>query len=284
MSALVPVAAQAELDRAHSMRDDLDWLPRSFQYVRWGVAGAVWAGIGAATVALLASTHVSFIYFGKGGWGLVAGGYYAGERAARALLRRRLARLAGGQIDLLRLRQTDDGELVHVRGKIRALTALPPLDGEPAEARAVYRRRHIKLDLLEYVHEQAVDFQIVSNDGQKATVRVEHSRFVADPPKNNRMLRLGLADVEKLSTIYLGKGAFRSLTQARKRLAAGKKAAATAATVCLSTATKWQSSVTRAAPSTPRSPIGWAATFRTPRCCRAEASCRSSSRWPTRCS
>src|SRR5437870_9587072 len=104
------------LERTLRARHDLDWLPPSFKVIRWSVAGTLWGGMAGLVGALAFIGKGGFyIFYGKGLAVLFAGGYYAGDRAAKAVLRRRLAKLARGQLDLTRLQSAADGELVHVR-------------------------------------------------------------------------------------------------------------------------------------------------------------------------
>src|SRR3954468_18287783 len=107
-------------ERTHFVKDDLDWMPGSFKAIRWAVAGGVWTGLFGAAVALAAFSHAHVIFFGKGLTALALGGVWAGDRAAKGVLRKRLARLAHGDVDLNRLKHEPDGELVHVKGKVRA--------------------------------------------------------------------------------------------------------------------------------------------------------------------
>src|SRR5689334_2926354 len=99
------------MERTHLARHDLDWLPPSMKAVRWTVAGAIWAGLGAAAVATITLGKIQPYFWGKGIALLGASGYYAGDRVARGVLRRRLGRLARGAVDLARLAREQDGEL-----------------------------------------------------------------------------------------------------------------------------------------------------------------------------
>jgi hypothetical protein len=149
------------LERTHLATHDLDWLPPSYRAVRWTVAGAVWTGIFGAVGALLAFTKFQAIVYGKGLAALAAGGYFAGDRAARAVLRGRLRKLAEGEVDLSRLPAEPDGELVHVEGRIRARETVPAVLTESA---VVWRRVAFTIGETRLVHEAAVDFQLVADD------------------------------------------------------------------------------------------------------------------------
>jgi hypothetical protein len=168
------------LERTHLAKHDLDWLPPSYRAVRWGVAGAVWTGIFGAVGALLAFTKFQAIVYGKGLAALAAGGYFAGDRAARAVLRGRLRKLAEGAVDLSRLPAEPDGELIHVEGRIRARDSLPSLtSAQPV----VWRRVAFTLGETRLVHEAAVDFLIVPSVDERgsepALIEVGQARLLA---------------------------------------------------------------------------------------------------------
>jgi hypothetical protein len=166
------------MERTHLLRDDLDWLPPSYKALRWTVAGTVWTGIFGGLTALFVLTKFQGAYFfGKGVAALAAGGYFAGDRAARAALRLRLKRLAHGAVDLSRLPAEPDGELVHVSGRVRARATIPSLLGEPP---GVYRRLRFCLpgDDLQLVHEAACDFWLVADDSEPVLVDVQAARLL----------------------------------------------------------------------------------------------------------
>ncbi len=100
---IVEATPTLTLDRTILARHDLDWLPPSMKAVRWSVAGGIWTAIGGAAVATFVFGKFQPYIYGKGIAALIAGGYYAGDKAARAVLRRRLHKLARGAVDLARL-------------------------------------------------------------------------------------------------------------------------------------------------------------------------------------
>lgn len=158
------------MERTHLLKHDLDWLPPSYRAIRWLVAGGLWTGLVGGVVALSIISHVHFFVFGKGLAVLAAGGYVAGDRAARGVLRGRLRKLATGAVDLSRLPAEPDGELVHVAGKVRALGG----------ATAVYQRVVFSFDAqVRMVHETAQDFWLVG-DGEPVLVEVAEARLLAD--------------------------------------------------------------------------------------------------------
>jgi len=174
------------LERTVRAKHDLDWLPPSFRAIRWAVAGTIWTGIGALLTALLMFAKHGFYFYGKGIAVLFAGGYVAGDRAAKAVLRGRLGKLAHGQVDLARLKQEADGELVHVRGRVKARETVGALLGDQ-EARGVYRRVVFSVGTDRWVHEAAVDFQLVDEQGERVMVEVEGARLVTADPKRRRI-------------------------------------------------------------------------------------------------
>jgi hypothetical protein len=164
------------VDRTHLARHDLDWLPRSLKAVRWTVAGTTWAAVAGGVVAGALFGRSLVIFYGKAVAAVLAGGYYLGDRAARAVTRMRLERLAHGSVDLARLRSAADGELLHVRGRVVAHDTLPGvLSGRPA----VYRRVTFVVGNLRAIHEAAVDFELVDESGERIRVQVEGSRILA---------------------------------------------------------------------------------------------------------
>ncbi|HEX8953847.1 MAG TPA: hypothetical protein VF945_18445, partial [Polyangia bacterium] len=158
------------MERTHLLKHDLDWLPPSYRAIRWLVAGGLWTGLAGGVVALSIFSHVQFFVFGKGLAVLAAGGYVAGDRAARSVLRGRLRKLATGAVDLSRLPAEADGELVHVAGKVHALGG----------AREVYKRVVFSFDgQVRLVHETAQDFWLVG-EGEPVLVEVADARLLAD--------------------------------------------------------------------------------------------------------
>lgn len=167
--------------RTERARHDLDWLPPSFKVIRWSVAGTLWAGMAAGFVAMIAKSEI--IFFGKGIAVMAAGGYYAGDRAAKAVLRRRLQRLARGAVDLRGLQRESDGELVHVRGRVKAQETLP---GLLQEGQVVYRRVVFTVGTDRWIHEAGCDFLLIDDSGERAIVEVEGARLIGADPKRRR--------------------------------------------------------------------------------------------------
>jgi hypothetical protein len=205
------------LERTHLGRDDLDWLPPSWKAVRWTVAGSIWTGLGVATAATIAFGKIQPYFYGKAIAALAAGGFYAGDRVARAALRRRLSKLARGAIDLQRLSREADGELIHVRGRVHARATVPGLVTGGA---AVYRRMLFTIGGVRLVHEAAVDFSLVDGSGEAVTVLAADARLLAPEP---RLKRLEHSVVEQLGLLPLPPGSRAELTRWNERRARGKR-------------------------------------------------------------
>jgi hypothetical protein len=206
------------VQRTHLGKRDLDWLPPSFKAVRWTTAGVVWTGMAALTAASFWSGSGDAVAgMGKS---LIVAGYYAGDRAARAVLRMRLAKLARGQVELARLRNEADGELLHVRGRVRARTTLNGLlSGEPG---VVYRRARFHLRHTLVIHEAAVDFDLVDERNESIIVQVEGSRLVGPEPRARRFSGAG-AHVDRILALPLPPESGRWIKERQKRIDKGKK-------------------------------------------------------------
>ncbi len=161
--------------RAHLAKDDLDWLPERYRLLRGAVVSSIWTAIGAGVAALVWS-GAPVLVFAKGFVVIGAAGYGAGDWVSKKLVRARLGRLARGQVDLVRLSNEDDGELVHVRGRVRAQRTIA---GVLSSAPCVYRRTRVSFDDVQIVSEEAVDFQLVDDAGNAIGIEVEGARLLA---------------------------------------------------------------------------------------------------------
>ncbi|HEX2573497.1 MAG TPA: hypothetical protein VH877_28365 [Polyangia bacterium] len=213
---MVPVAgASWPLERTVAAAEDLDWLPAEIKALRWAVAGVIWGGLASLVALFTLLTQGKFLFFwGKAG--LVMGGYYAGDRAAHSLMRSRLARLARGAADLSSFASEADGMLMHVKGRVRARETLPALIGEE---RAVYRRVSIQLGGLRVIHEAAVDFSLVDEKGEQATVQVAGARLLVSDPER----RLFDEEPAELQNLALPADFLRELEVRRQMIERGKQ-------------------------------------------------------------
>jgi hypothetical protein len=178
------------VERTHLLKHDLDWVPRSYRILRAVVGvGASLAGAGAWTAVAFTHGHVHPLFLGTMGAMMAPFGLQIGDRAVRAVIARRLRRLARGEAEVAHLHDQEDGELVHVRGTVRAQTTIRALlDDAPAVFRRVIfslRPRTSPREGINAVHEAAVDFALVDSSGVAIIVEVEGARLLAEP-KNER--------------------------------------------------------------------------------------------------
>jgi hypothetical protein len=159
------------MQRTILQKHELDWLPPSYRALRWTVAGGVWTAVFGSVLAVSIFSHVHIFFFGKGLFMLGAGGYLAGDRAARGILRGRLRKLAHGAVDLSRLPAEPDGELVHVVGRARSRSGRPE----------IYRRLGFSFDGMTHaVHERADDFWLVGENSEPVLVDVADARLLTE--------------------------------------------------------------------------------------------------------
>jgi hypothetical protein len=154
------------MQRIHLLRRDLDWVPPPYRAVRWAVTG----GILAAAAAFAVTTHLGGV-IGATIWGAI----YAGDGAARRLLRVRLRKLAQGAVDLSRLPAEADGQLVHVVGKVRLRE---PLQGIVSPESATFRRIQFNVTATQLIHEAANDFWLVTDGSEPVLIETEHARLL----------------------------------------------------------------------------------------------------------
>lgn len=171
-----------QFSRTISEKRELDWIPKELRRIRWLAvpAGAlpVGAAVGGAFIGLPVEAALAMIlsvgaYMALGGVGIA---YLADRQVLRRILQRRVQKLAGGELDLLALRGSKDGELVHVRGRVEADETIPSV--LEAEAIGVYRRVRQNVDGLCVLHEDARDFWLVDGSGERIRVEVAESRLV----------------------------------------------------------------------------------------------------------
>ncbi len=202
--------------RAHLAKDDLDWLPERYRLLRGLIISGVWTGIATSFVALLWSgAHV--VVFGKFFVVLGAAGHWVGDRAAKGLIGLRLGKLASGQVDLARLSNQDDGDLVHVRGRVRASATVR---GVVSDESGVYRRTRVSFGEVQLIDEEAVDFQLVDEQGNAIGIEVEGARLLVQDPK-----LATLADPERLFPLATTPAAQRVVQRYEQLLGRGKRRA-----------------------------------------------------------
>lgn len=165
------------LDRTEPAARQYAWLPPSLRARRRLVTGAIWAATGtlvAGGVALMPVVTLS--------WKLLTllgvGGGILGQRAGSAMVRRHVARLAHGEVSLARVHEEAEGEVVYVRGRVRAepdLLLQGLLHGVPG----VYRRVVFRVGGTRWIHEAAVPFDVVDEHGAWIRVQPHGARLLA---------------------------------------------------------------------------------------------------------
>jgi hypothetical protein len=161
------------LDRTHPLSRELDWLPPSLKARRWWTSGLTWAATAGGATALTVASMGALAHLALLG---AVGGFVAGDRAGRARLRRGLERLAHGRFDLVRLDAAAEGHLVHVAGRV---VSASPLASVLHQVPAVYRRLTFRHRWRRWLHEAAVDFDLVDASGAHIRVLVDGAQLFA---------------------------------------------------------------------------------------------------------
>lgn len=210
------------LTRTFLEKRELDWVPRELRRIRWLAAPVGVASVGATAGGILALMPLEGalmllfsvgIYMVLGGVGI---GYLTDRQVLRRILRGKVRRLAGGKLDLRTLKASKDGELVHVRGTVKAgETVTSVLD--PSRS-GVYRRIRQNVDGNCVLHEDARDFWLVDGEGERIRVEVAESRLVAAVPDLpwrdvDRATYLALLDRVSEAVVPMGKVLAQSRTK-----------------------------------------------------------------------
>src|SRR5579859_2122160 len=97
----------AAFERTHLLRHDFDWLPPSFRALRWTMVGAAsLVGVGASVVLPTSAPFLLKLF----GISLASSSYCGSAYAPPSFLRRRLAKLARGELQLQQLKDQPDGQ------------------------------------------------------------------------------------------------------------------------------------------------------------------------------
>lgn len=163
------------MSRTHRLREDLAWLPREARRASRRIRAGTWLAVGGAVGAAVAMPLAAAILWKLavvGGAGTVA----LGERAARAALRRQLARIAAGEIALAELDARTEGELVLVRGTVE-VEPEAALHGLLIDAGGVYRRVVFQAGGT-WVSEAAIDFTLVDDRGARIRIEAAGARWL----------------------------------------------------------------------------------------------------------
>ena len=191
-----------DMSRALDSSRDLDWAPAGVRWIRGALVAVLFAPIIGLSIFCVVKLGLWLVIVpAAGGAGTFA--WRIATRAARAMVRARLARFAGGRVDLAAVRARVDGEIVHVRGRVRADRTVRGLGGEE---RGVYRRTVLHAAGVEMIDEEAVDFSIVADGSLPVRARVDRAQLLAaDPPRRlaspraaRRLRELGVPSIEVL--------------------------------------------------------------------------------------
>jgi hypothetical protein len=161
------------VERTHPWKQDLDWLPRRARTLRWMVTGSIWGGTAAAVVAFMAAAPAVAAALSKVIAITGVGAAIAGERAGYAAYQKQVRALTR-DIDLAALRDLGDGEVVRVKGKVRADESLT---GILHDTPGVFRRLVLEAG-GRWVHEAAVDFTLVDDHGKHIFVHAAAARLL----------------------------------------------------------------------------------------------------------
>ena len=163
------------VERTHRLEDDLDWLPPSVRRTRKVVSGSVWGAASAVILGAFALSPALVAVLWKGFAAGAAGAAVAGERIGQTMLRRKLRKIASGEIQLASLEERHEGELVVVEGIVEAEDTLA---GVITDRRGVYRRMIFDPKGAKYVYEAAVDFALVDDAGNRILIEAAGARWM----------------------------------------------------------------------------------------------------------
>jgi hypothetical protein len=164
------------MERTHTLRSDLAWLPRHARYASQLIRGVTWTAIGAGAIGSVMLSPLVAPWLWKGFVVGGAGAVAVADRAARALTQRQLARMARGELALADLDARDEGELVVVRGTIE-IDEDEALRGILVDASGVYRRLTFRARGT-WIHEAAVDFTLVDDSGARIRIEAAGARWL----------------------------------------------------------------------------------------------------------
>jgi len=159
-----------KMQRTHTLREDQRWIPASVRRMRH-----------AASISMVAfsSAMVSSTLFAPwllAFWKPVAlsgvGLFLVGDRLAKQHFAQTVKKL-GKEIPLLELHRQSNDQMVLVEGVIEASETL---EGILRKGAGVYRRMRFG----KWIHEAAVDFTLVSDDGERVPVQVAGAKWITE--------------------------------------------------------------------------------------------------------
>jgi hypothetical protein len=173
--------ARPPLLRTHLASEDLAWVPLSVRAAAEMVAAVAFvvvSGLVAAVViGLFVATHV--LWYGAFFVGIIPAAYRLRNPIAHATMRNRMQRhrRSAAYVNASAGPAGSDGELVRVRGRIRAQGKISALvDKRPV----VFRRLVFRFYSLQAVHEAGSDFLVDDGSGEPVLIVIDGARLVAD--------------------------------------------------------------------------------------------------------
>jgi hypothetical protein len=186
------------MQRLHLAHDDTAWLPLGVRAAGSLYSLMAFLGITMIVAAVfVALWSIGVVWYGSLTLLAIPAAYRMRDGVARSAMRGRMRRLDRSAIALAAAGERD-GQLVRVRGRIRAQRRIPAL---LSKHEVVFRRMVFRIHGLEGVEESASDFLLDDDTGQPILILVEGARFVADdlPPKDWSPLAAPV--VETLATL-----------------------------------------------------------------------------------
>lgn len=171
------------MQRLHLAHDDMAWLPLGVRAAGSLYSMMAFLGITMVVAAIFAALWaIGVVWYGSITLLAIPAAYRMREGVARSAMRGRMRRLDRSAVALAAALDRD-GQLVRVRGRIRAQRRIPAL---LTQYEVVFRRLVFRIHGVEGVEESATDFLLDDDTGEPILILVEGARFVADdlPPKD----------------------------------------------------------------------------------------------------
>lgn len=160
------------MQRTHPASADRKWMPARVRHTRRLYAGGGTTAYLAATLGVTLVSPLLLVFwkaFALGG----IGAFFASDKWGKKRFQNQLQALAQGDIPLVELSDQDNGTLVVAQGRIECEQ---PLTGILHKAPGVYRR----MLFGRWIHEAAVDFSLVSDNGERVPIRTSGARWMMD--------------------------------------------------------------------------------------------------------
>lgn len=217
---LVPRPEPLALVRTHDIERDRAWMGR-WRHVASGLPTPLGSIAGVCAAVFYGSTGGGALL----GFGLMLVQFVALAMIASHLLRRFARRKLLGDARPLaavgELARTAEGLRVLLRGRVRSRVALSSFLGDD---RVVYSRvvlRYGQSERDQIVHERAVDFLLVGDDGKEVLVEVAGARVLMDDPPLSPLPSQLLDELRRLPLSPRTARHVAAAIQRRRELAAG---------------------------------------------------------------